>query len=108
MLSSSPSVWNIGDSLRELSTNPMAPAGTAEPLLASAVVTSEELERLFDNVIGGKPLLTRKHGVLRTGQRSVDEAVGGGLESGRVVGVWGDAGSGGAEVGSPDKRAMTM
>lgn len=69
----------------------------AEPLLASAATTQEELGRLFDEVIGGKKTRARE-GVLKTGSESVDGALGGGLEGGRVVGVWGEAGGAGAEV----------
>ncbi|KAL5441862.1 hypothetical protein PMIN06_009213 [Paraphaeosphaeria minitans] len=76
----------------------MAPARPAEPILASAAITDEELGRLFDEVISGKPRPTKSEGVLRTGSQSVDAALGGGLVGGRVVGVWGEAGGGGGEI----------
>ncbi|KAF2449770.1 hypothetical protein P171DRAFT_480835 [Karstenula rhodostoma CBS 690.94] len=63
----------------------MAPARPAEPLLASAVITDEELGRLFEDTIGGKPLVTRSESVLKTGSKSVDASFGGGLEGGRVI-----------------------
>ncbi|KAJ4360939.1 uncharacterized protein N0V89_001508 [Didymosphaeria variabile] len=75
----------------------MAPARPAEPLLASALVTDEELGELFGKIIARKTVPEKKEGALDTGSRSVDEALGG-LEGGRVVGVWGEAGDGGAEI----------
>lgn len=82
----------------------MAFARPAESLLASAVITDEELGQLFEDVNGGKPLPARSAGVLKSGSTSVDATLGGALERGRVVGVWGDAGGGDSEVGSPDEQ----
>ncbi|OAG06498.1 uncharacterized protein CC84DRAFT_1187379 [Paraphaeosphaeria sporulosa] len=49
-------------------------------------------------MISGNPVLAKSQGVLKTDSKSIDAAFGGGLEGGRVVGVWGDAGGGGAEI----------
>lgn len=68
-------------------------------MLASAVITEEEISRLFQDVSGEATRLGDGKGGLGTGVKSVDGAVGGGLMGGRVVGVWGEVGTGGAEVG---------
>lgn len=75
----------------------MASARPTEPLLASALIDDEELDGLFGSE-GLGSMLTKNEGAPITGAKSVDEALGGGLESGRVVGVWSEVGAGGMEV----------
>jgi predicted ATP-dependent serine protease len=63
--------------------------GSAEPLLASLSVGDEELEELFERVIvAGRSSVSRDGSSrLSTGVDTVDDALGGGLEKGRLVGV---------------------
>lgn len=75
-------------------------ARPAEPLLASSLVADGELEVLFERVVGAVKGGRRRDGGerLETGVRSLDEALGGGLEVGRVVGVSCEAGGGMGDV----------
>jgi len=75
----------------------------AEPLLASQLIGDQDLDELVESVcninlqhqnsVGGN--------ILQTGVKSLDDAFGGGIQSGRVVGVSGEAGAGGSEVSIP-------
>ena len=77
----------------------MSAVRSAEPLLASALVTDGELGEVYGGVVKGVTSATVKHrGAVNTGSGSVDGALGGGLEGGKVVGVWGEVGGGGGEV----------
>ncbi|KAF2634855.1 Pal1-domain-containing protein [Massarina eburnea CBS 473.64] len=72
---------------------------TAEPLIAAHLLGDEVLEGLFDGVAGVRregPM--RSMGKLGLGVRSVDEALEGGVEEGRVVGVSCVVGGVGVEV----------
>lgn len=75
-------------------------ARPAEPLLASQLIGDQDLDELLESVCNVN--LQHKHGVgkdvLQTGVKSLDDAFGGGMQSGRVVGVSGEAGAGGGEV----------
>jgi hypothetical protein len=71
-------------------------ARPAEPLLASSLVEDGELEALFDELLGGKKVTGGGDERLATGVRSLDDALGGGLEAGAVVGVSCEGGGGGA------------
>ncbi|KAF1971914.1 hypothetical protein BU23DRAFT_581160 [Bimuria novae-zelandiae CBS 107.79] len=71
---------------------------SAEPLLATALVDNEELGAIFDSVVSGTAVPTEKVNPLKTGSGSVDGVLGGGLEGGGVVGVWGEGGSGAGEM----------
>ena len=70
------------------------------PVLASSLLTDKELDRILAGVVsgvGGRGDYAEEH--LTTGFQGIDTAVlDGGLESGRVVEVAGDEGSGRAEV----------
>ena len=69
---------------------------SAEPLLASALVTDGEVAEMFDQVVRRLTSATAERGVvLKTGSGSVDLAMGGGLRGGRVLGVWGEGGGSG-------------
>lgn len=72
---------------------------SAEPLLASALVTDGEVAGWFDEVVRGVTSETAGRGVVRTGSGSVDLAMGGGLQGGRVLGVWGEGGGAGEVSG---------
>jgi RecA/RadA recombinase len=63
----------------------MDEARSAEVLLARAMVGEEELDALLEG------LSVKKMGErLRSGSKSVDDALEGGLVDGRVVGIWGE------------------
>lgn len=83
------------------------PTVPAEPLLASQVISDEELDGLVDSVcyasIGKSKNQKNK---LRTDVKSLDDALGGGLESARVVCVSGEAAVGASEVSN--NGAMDM
>lgn len=64
-------------------------ARPADALLASSLLSEDELGCLFDGLDVRK---RRDEGLLGTGVRSVDEALDGGISSGRIVGIWGDGG----------------
>ncbi|KAF2676143.1 hypothetical protein K458DRAFT_322730 [Lentithecium fluviatile CBS 122367] len=72
----------------------------AEPLLASSLLGDGELEALWDEVVGGQKGMNRRDRVARlvTGVKKVDEALGGGFEKGRVVGVSSDTGGGSVDL----------
>ena len=74
-----------------------AQARPAEPLLASSLIGDEELEGVVAGSVG--PRQKRRGESLRTGVKSVDEALEGGLEGGQVVGVSAGQGGSGVEVG---------
>ena len=75
-------------------------ARPAEPLLASQLIGDQDLDELLESVCNVN--LQHQNGVggnvLQTGVKSLDDAFGGGIQSGRVVGVSGEAGAGGSEV----------
>lgn len=65
----------------------------AEALLASAVLGDEELDALFEaQVHGGRKRQDDGRIRIGTGNTSVDQALGGGIGGGNVVGIWGDGG----------------
>ena len=76
-----------------------ATARSAEPLLASQLISDEDLDSLLESVlkvnIGTRSSRKERLG---TGVKSLDDALNGGLEGGRVVGISGEAGAGGSEV----------
>ena len=78
-------------------------ARPAEPLLASQLIGDQDLDELLESVCNVN--LQHQNGVgenvLQTGVKSLDDALGGGMQSGRVVGVSGEAGAGGSEVSIP-------
>jgi len=69
-------------------------ARPADPLLASSLLGDEALEGLVEGICRVGP---KRGDGLRTGVRSLDDALDGGLRGGRVVGIWGE-GTGGSEV----------
>ncbi|KAI4628785.1 hypothetical protein J4E83_003338 [Alternaria metachromatica] len=75
-------------------------ARPAEPLLASQLIGDQDLDELLESVCNVN--LQHQNGVganvLQTGVKSLDDAFGGGIQSGRVVGVSGEAGAGGSEI----------
>ncbi|KAH9873257.1 hypothetical protein J1614_005655, partial [Plenodomus biglobosus] len=71
----------------------------AEPQLAAHFVGEEELEGLMEACFGGEGSRVKRGDgsgsgsgsrVIQTGVRALDGALGGGVEEGRIVGVWGD------------------
>ncbi|OAL52861.1 hypothetical protein IQ07DRAFT_641298 [Pyrenochaeta sp. DS3sAY3a] len=69
----------------------------AEPLLAAQVLSDADLDGLLEDVLCGNSGDKRragKLGLLGTGCRSVDDALGGGIEAGRVVSVSAEVGDG--------------
>ncbi|KAH7070497.1 hypothetical protein BKA63DRAFT_568878 [Paraphoma chrysanthemicola] len=81
----------------------------AEAVLASALLGEEELDGLIDavwemgvgkgKVVGSGGLRAKEEeGRIGTGVKSVDDALGGGVRGGRVMGVWGESGGGGMEI----------
>ncbi len=71
----------------------------AEPLLASRLVDDAMFEGLFERARGiVGPKGEKRRVLLCTGVKSLDEALQGGLECGRIVGVHAEAGAGGGEV----------
>ncbi|KAF2249099.1 hypothetical protein BU26DRAFT_312056 [Trematosphaeria pertusa] len=77
-----------------------AQARPAELLLASSLIGDEELEVLLEGVVAGRvgPQQKRRGESLGTGVKSLDEALDGGLEGGRVVCVSAGQGGGGVEL----------
>lgn len=78
-----------------LTTEP--PMHPTEPRLASALITDADLDALYDRIANPNPSVqTRDSSAQRlaTGVRSVDEALGGGLCAGTVVGVSSGDGAG--------------
>ncbi|KAI4630694.1 hypothetical protein J4E80_001632 [Alternaria sp. BMP 0032] len=75
-------------------------ARPAEPLLASQLIGDQDLDELLESVCNVN--LQHQNGVgenvLQTGVKSLDDAFDGGIQSGRVVGVSGEAGAGGSEI----------
>jgi len=78
-------------------------ARPAEPLLASQLIGDQDLDELLESVCNVN--LQHQNGVggnvLQTGVQSLDDALGGGIQSGKVVEVSGEAGAGGSEVSIP-------
>lgn len=68
-----------------------------EPMLAASLVDNEELELLLGVVMGERMNIERKDG-FKTGVKSLDEALGGGIEGGRIVGIGFEVGHGGVDV----------
>ena len=76
-----------------------ATARSAELLLASQLISDEDLNSLLESVLKvniGTGSSRKER--LGTGVKSLDDALNGGLEGGRVVGISGEAGAGGSEV----------
>lgn len=73
----------------------------ADPILASSLIDDDDLDDLIDRVYNSaiKDRKEKKEHLIGTGVKSVDEALFGGLESGRVVEISGEAGAGVREVG---------
>lgn len=84
---------------------PVAPPEPAEPVLASQVISDEELDDLVDSVFHAS-ISKRKSekNRLKTNVKSVDYALGGGLESAAVVCVSGEAAAGTSEVSSYERQ----
>jgi predicted ATP-dependent serine protease len=85
----------------DISSNELsATARPAEPLLASHLIDDEELDELLESVcnatLGRKEKSEKER--LQTGVKSLDDALGGELQSGRVVEVSGEVGAGASEV----------
>lgn len=76
-------------------------ARPAEPILASQLISDEELDDLLETVcnsgLGDK---TSEKERLGTGVKSLDDTLGGGFESGRIIAISGEAGAGANEVSS--------
>ena len=76
-------------------------ARTAEPRLASQLISDEELDDLLESEcnssLGDK---TSEKERLGTGLKNLDRTLEGGFESGRVVEISGEAGAGASEVSS--------
>ncbi|XP_014554231.1 hypothetical protein COCVIDRAFT_18005 [Bipolaris victoriae FI3] len=72
----------------------------ADPILASSLIDDDDLDDLIDRVYNSaiKDRKEKKEHLIGTGAKSVDEALFGGLESGRVVEISGEAGAGVREV----------
>ena len=79
-----------------------AAAAAAEPLLASQLLDDAVLDHLLDACLRGagdaSALPDNGTGAVRTGAESVDDALGGGVEGGNVVGVCCGEGSRGGEA----------
>jgi predicted ATP-dependent serine protease len=75
-------------------------ARPSEPLLASHLISDEDLDDLVENVchINLQQKQNAGRSLLETGVKSVDDAIGGGLQSGRLVGLSGEVGAGASEV----------
>ncbi|KNG51048.1 hypothetical protein DDE82_007679 [Stemphylium lycopersici] len=74
-------------------------ARPAEPILASQLISDEELDDLLETVcnsgLGDK---TSEKERLGTGVKSLDDTLGGGFESGRIIAISGEAGAGANEI----------
>ena len=78
---------------------PVTPSESTEPLLASQLISDEYIDGLVDSVFDANISKSKdKKGRLKTGVKTVDDALGGGLESARVVCVSGEAAAGTSEV----------
>lgn len=72
----------------------MGDVRAAEALLAGGMLGEEELGKVFEGVCGaGSTFVTE--GRLSTQVKSLDDALGGGVCWGSVVGIWGEGGEGG-------------
>ncbi|ORY12493.1 hypothetical protein BCR34DRAFT_296971 [Clohesyomyces aquaticus] len=70
---------------------------SAEPILASSLLSDEDLDGILDFTLSDKPKaskLRNKKGALAIGLKSVDDALGGGLRRASLVCVSGEVGSG--------------
>jgi hypothetical protein len=86
---------------------PKTPARPAEPLLASQVISDQELYHLLEAACNGDGAKKRNQGeLLSVGIKSLDDALGGGIVGGRVVGMSDEAGAGGSAVSSTRTRRM--
>jgi RecA/RadA recombinase len=73
--------------------------GLVEPVLASSLIEDEELDNLLNSVCdSGSKDCKDEQRRLGTGVKSLDTALSGGLESGRIVEISGEAGTGASEV----------
>ncbi|CAE7013009.1 hypothetical protein P3342_003701 [Pyrenophora teres f. teres] len=78
---------------------PVTSSKPAEPLLASQLISDEELDDLVHNVFHANISKSKnKTNRLKTDVKSVDDALGGGLESAIVVCVSGEAAAGASEI----------
>jgi predicted ATP-dependent serine protease len=71
----------------------------AEPLLASHSIDDKDLSELLESlcvIIENKEKDEKKR--LRSGVKSLDDALSGGLHSGRIVRISGEAGAGASQV----------
>ncbi|KAL1797572.1 hypothetical protein ACET3X_004178 [Alternaria dauci] len=75
-------------------------ARPAEPRLASHLIDDEELDELLESLcdVGTERKAEYEKKRLRTGVKSLDDALDGGIESGWIVGVSGEAGVGASEI----------
>lgn len=73
--------------------------GPAEPILASSLINDDELDDLINRMYNSG-ISEHKHNIERigTGVKSLDAALLGGLESGRVIEISGEASAGVREV----------
>jgi RecA/RadA recombinase len=70
----------------------------AEPILASSLITEEDIDALIGKVLKGQIDSRKETEGISTGIPSVDDALGGGLRKGAVVGVSGSPGAGASDV----------
>lgn len=72
---------------------------SAEVLLGASMIGEEEIGVLLE-VLLVDSVCEKGDGkrTLRTGIKSVDDALDGGLKSGNLVGIWSEGGSGGPDV----------
>ncbi|KAH7135650.1 hypothetical protein B0J11DRAFT_518863 [Dendryphion nanum] len=69
-----------------------------KPMLAVEMMGEGEIERIVDAVSDGKMEFMGNEERVKTGIRSIDGALGGGVKRGSVVGVSGEEGDGGREI----------
>ena len=74
-------------------------ARPAEPLLAAQLMSDEELDELLENAcsIGSRKRRDASNSLV-TGVKSLDNALDGGLEGGKLVSISSEIGAGGSEV----------
>ena len=86
--------------LRSLRSGMQAAASEAPAVLARTLVDDAHLDRLFEEIAGGKKADEYQTTGLKTGVQSLDEAFGESrLQKGRVVAVSCEQGAGGMDVG---------
>jgi RecA/RadA recombinase len=67
-----------------------------EPMLASCLISDEELDEFLEGDQNDD--FRKKKERLTTGVKNVDDALGGGIVAGRVIGISGEVGKGASEV----------